>query len=76
VNFQNPTIKLAINIWLAVIDLAGLITVYEIAAINYHWWHTISYLSFTHHWLGWGIAVMMGSVIVWWIKHFHERHYQ
>jgi hypothetical protein len=63
----------AIAAWLAVSIFFQLIAAYEIAAERniFGWgWHTISWLSSKHHWLGWLITAGMLGEVGWWIYHF------
>lgn len=65
----------AIRIWLAVAILAVAVSAYEIAAeLGVLGFHTISELSFLHHWLGWVIFAGMLGVAGWWVRHFHNPH--
>lgn len=67
----------AILIWLGVLDFAGLITDYELAAVqNLFGWHTISHWANVYQWLGWFILAAMLSVCGWWFMHFRHSHPQ
>ena len=65
----------AITAWLAVSIVALLVAGYEIAAERgFRGWHTISWLAFKHHWLGWLITSGMLGVVIWWVHHFFQVH--
>ncbi len=66
--------KVASRIWLVLIDLFGLITVYEEAAVHHVWGlHTISYWAAKKRWLGYLILLGIIGLGAFWFWHFHQN---
>lgn len=71
---KKLTQKAATRIWLAILDVVGLIAVYEEAAVHHVFnWHTISYWAHKKKWLGYLILAFFIGLAAWWFHHFHQN---